>query len=74
MFRVHFKSEPPRNHRDAFADSRELAARSAMLDHLFDEGFMMINTCAAVLSTVMNQDDIDALVAAFESGFTRLKA
>lgn len=74
MFRVHFKAEPPRNHRDSFADSTELAARSAMLDHLFDEGFMMINTCAAVLSTVMTQNDIDALVSAFESGFKRLNA
>ncbi|MEZ5174975.1 MAG: aspartate aminotransferase family protein [Acidimicrobiia bacterium] len=72
MFRIHLKPDPPTNHRTAFAEPRELAARSALLDHLFDDGFMMVNTCTAILSTVMNTDDVDALVASVESGLKRL--
>ncbi|MFM1805431.1 MAG: hypothetical protein RL136_2310, partial [Planctomycetota bacterium] len=41
---------------------------------LFDEGFMMINTCSATLSTPMGEAEIDALVAAMESGFRRMVA
>ena len=41
-------------------------------DHLFAEGFMMINTCSATLSTPMTESEIDALIAAFESGFRKI--
>lgn len=74
MFKVHFRTHPPTNYREAFEDSQQVAARTAMLRHLFDEGFMMVNSCSALLSTVMNNDDVDALVAAFESGFMKMNA
>ena len=52
---------------------RSRAGQLAMLlDHLFDEGFMMINTCSATLSTAMGEAEIDALVAAMERGFRKL--
>ena len=44
-----------------------------MLDHLFEEGFLMINTCTAALSTPMGETEIDALVAAMEGGFRKLQ-
>jgi len=72
MFRVHLKDQPPRNYREAFVDPREAARLKLLLDHLLDQGFMMINTCSACISTVMTTAEIDALVAAFESGFAEL--
>ena len=69
MYRVHFKPDAPLNYREAFQSPEEVARMKTMLDHLFDAGFMMINTCAFTLSTPMGEDEIDALVEAMEAGF-----
>ena len=72
MFRVHMKSLPPLGYREAFATPEEAIRLERLLDHLFEKGFMMINTCSATISTAMTEAEIDALVAAFESGFRTL--
>lgn len=72
MFRVHLKPQPPRNHREAFTTPEDAAKLAVLLDHLFDEGFMMINTCSATLSTAMGESEIDALVEAMETGLRKL--
>lgn len=74
MFRVHFKGTPPNNHREAFASPEEKQRLKFMLDHLFDEGFMMINTCSATLSTAMTEIEIDALIAAIGEGLAGIAA
>jgi len=71
MFRVHMKASPPRNHRDALQTPAEAAALRVVLDHLFDEGFMMINTCSGTLSTPMTDTEIDALVTAMRTALVR---
>jgi len=45
MFRVHMKPEPPVNYRAAFETPEQAARLKVLLDHLFDNGIMMINTC-----------------------------
>jgi glutamate-1-semialdehyde 2,1-aminomutase len=72
MFRVHLKPNPPQNHREAFVTPEESVRLATLLDHLFDEGFMMISTCTATLSTAMGTDEIDALVEAVETGLAKL--
>jgi glutamate-1-semialdehyde 2,1-aminomutase len=72
IFRVHLKERPPRNYREAYQPPDEVARLRVLLDHLFDSGFMMINTCTATLSTPMGETEIDALVAAIESGLAKL--
>jgi glutamate-1-semialdehyde 2,1-aminomutase len=74
MFRVHLKPQPPANYREAYATPDEAAKLRVLLDHLFDAGFLMINTCAATISTPMTEVEIDALVAAMEGGFARVAA
>ena len=69
MFRVHFKERAPLNYRQAYATPEEARQLTVLLDHLFDEGFMMINTCSAALSTAMGEPEIDGLVAAMKRGF-----
>ncbi|MFC2153510.1 aspartate aminotransferase family protein [Actinomycetota bacterium] len=73
MFRVHMKASPPRNHRDALQTPSEAAALRVVLDHLFDEGFMMINTCSGTLSTPMTDTEVDALVAAMRTALVRVQ-
>jgi len=74
MFRVHLKEHPPRNYREAFMTAEENRQLKVLLDHLFDEGFMMINTCSATISTPMGESEIDDLVAALERGFEKVTA
>ncbi len=72
MFRVHMKKRAPRNYREAFASEDELRRLDLLLDHLFEQGFMMINTCSATISTPMTESEIDALITAFETGFPKI--
>jgi glutamate-1-semialdehyde 2,1-aminomutase len=72
VFRIHLKPQPPRNHREAFPTPQESAKLATLLDHLFDEGFMMINTCSGTLSTAMGEDEVDALIAAVGTGLRKL--
>ncbi len=74
MLRVHLKPQPPRNHREAFTTREEAARLAVLLDHLFAEGFLMINTCSATLSTAMGDDEIDALVDAVDTGLHKLSS
>jgi glutamate-1-semialdehyde 2,1-aminomutase len=72
IFRVHFKEHPPVNYRQAFMSPDENRQLGIMLDHLFEQGFIMINTCSATLSTAMGKSEIDSLVTAMEGGFRKL--
>ncbi len=74
MFRVHMKSAPPRNFREAFLSPEENTRLHVLLDHLFDAGMIMINTCTATLSTPMTEVEIDALIAAIREGFEKIAA
>ncbi|NNF45027.1 MAG: aspartate aminotransferase family protein, partial [Phycisphaerales bacterium] len=47
---------------------------AVILDHLFDAGFVMINTCTGTLSTPMTEVEVDALVAAMADGFAKIAA
>jgi glutamate-1-semialdehyde 2,1-aminomutase len=68
MFRVHLKATPPANYREAYLSPEEGKRLKALLDHMFDAGFLLINTCSATLSTPMTEAEVDALVSAFEGG------
>lgn len=72
MFRIHMKAKAPGNYREAYTSPEESQRLKTLLEHLFHEGFLMINTCTAMLSTPMTEDEIDALVAAVEGGLRRI--
>ncbi len=74
MFRVHMKAEPPRDYRSGFVGPDEARLTAAMLDHLFDNGIMMINTCSGTLSTAMTEREIDTLAEVMLSGFRKIRA
>jgi glutamate-1-semialdehyde 2,1-aminomutase len=72
MFRVHMKRTPPLDYRQQFLSADESKRLKVLLEHLFQEGFLMINTCSATLSTPMTEVEIDALVDAVEGGLRRI--
>jgi len=71
MFRVHLKASPPTNYREAFVTTDESLRLNLLIDHLFDAGFLMINTCSAATSTAMGEAEVDALVEAVGEGLQR---
>ncbi|MEH6824647.1 MAG: aspartate aminotransferase family protein [Motiliproteus sp.] len=73
MFRVHMKPEAPQNYRAAFVTDAESRATGVLLDHLFDNGIMMINTCSATLSTAMTGKEIDILSEVMLGGLRKIK-
>ena len=68
MFRVHFKAEPPVEYRTAYMDEKTTARISGLVDHMYNHGFLMINTCTGALSTAMGEAEIDEMVATLATG------
>jgi glutamate-1-semialdehyde 2,1-aminomutase len=73
FLRVHMKAEPPAHYRDAYLSPAEGARLRVLLNHLFEEGLVVINTCSMTISTPMTDRDIDDLVEAMETGFSKIK-
>jgi len=72
MFRVHLKAQPPIEYRSAWQDAEEVSKIKFLIDHLYDSGFMMINTCSAALSTVLTETEVDQMVECLAEGMSRL--
>ena len=68
MLRVHMKEHPPRDYREAYLDAEERKHLHLLLTHLFDVGIIAINTCTFCMSTVMGDEEIEALVASLGEG------
>ncbi|MBV5330090.1 MAG: aspartate aminotransferase family protein [Chlorobium sp.] len=73
MFRVHMKPDVSGDYRRAYVTPKESKLTKYLLDHLFDNGIMMINTCSGTLSTVMTDKEIDVLSEVMLSGFRKIK-
>jgi glutamate-1-semialdehyde 2,1-aminomutase len=50
----------------------EVARVRFLVDHLSENGIMVINTCSAALSTAMTEAEIDTLVEALRTGLLQL--
>ncbi len=74
MFRVHLKPEPPKDYRAAYATPAESAGINALIDHAFDNGLILINTCSATLSTAMTKTEIDQMAEVLLGGFRKIRA
>jgi glutamate-1-semialdehyde 2,1-aminomutase len=72
LFRIHMKKHAPTNFREAYLTPEENKKLKILLDHLFDAGFLMINTCSAALSTPMTETETDALVSEIKAGLQKL--
>jgi len=73
MLRVHLKAEAPKNYRSAYVNFEEAKLIKKLLDYLFNNGIMMINTCSAAMSTVMTMREIDTLSEVILQGFREIK-
>jgi glutamate-1-semialdehyde 2,1-aminomutase len=74
LLRVHMKPDAPRDYRACFVDAEAAARIKIVLDHCFDHGIMLINTCSAALSTAMTEQEIDLLVETLLGGLRKLRS
>ncbi|MEE9388328.1 MAG: aspartate aminotransferase family protein [Paracoccaceae bacterium] len=73
MFRVHLKETAPTGYRSGFATAKETSALKLLLNHLFDNGFLMIETCSGTLSTPMTKVEIDRFAETILAGFRNIR-
>lgn len=73
MFRVHMKPEPPTSYRSAFVTPDESKVLKLLLDHLFNNGFLMIETCSGTLSTAMTKVEIDMFAQTVLEGLRKVR-
>jgi glutamate-1-semialdehyde 2,1-aminomutase len=73
MFRIHPKPTPPVDYREAYPTPCESAAIKALLEHLFENGIVMINTCSGTISTVMGIHEVDVLTERLLAGFRHIR-
>jgi glutamate-1-semialdehyde 2,1-aminomutase len=72
IFRLHMKAGTPRNYRESHPSPQENRRLKLLLTHLFDEGFILINSGSAALSTPMTEVEVDAFVDAVRTALQRV--
>ena len=73
IFRVHLRSTPPYDYRSCYSSGDESKVLGKLVDHLFESGIMLINTCSGILSTPMTEVEIERLGEAMLAGFKAIK-
>jgi len=74
MFRVHFNNTKPTTYRESYQEKEVKIIINKLLDYLFlKEDIIMINTCACMFSTTLNQQHVDKLSESLLNGFRIIK-
>jgi len=73
MFRIQMKPEAPQNYRAAFTTDLEKQCVAILLNHMFDNGFILMNTCSGALSTAMTTKHVDMLAETLLGGFRKVR-
>jgi glutamate-1-semialdehyde 2,1-aminomutase len=73
MFRLHLKEKVPQNYREAYLDKEGASLIKKLVDYLYQEGIIMINTCSGTLSTSMTKTEIDQLATAMLHSLKKIK-
>ena len=73
MFRIHLRETAPVTYREAYPTTAQQKATYALLDHFFENGLLMIETCSGLLSTPMGQAEIDQLSQTVLEGLRKIK-
>jgi glutamate-1-semialdehyde 2,1-aminomutase len=73
LFRIHLRSEAPKNYRSSFPTALENDAITHFVNGLYDEGIVLIHTGTGTLSTPMGEAEIDRLGEAVLASLRRVK-
>ena len=73
LFRIHLKPEIPITYRNDYMTPKEKNILQALLDHLFENGIILINSGSGTLSTAMTEKEIEILTETLLAGFRKIK-
>ena len=74
MFRLHLRETPPKSYREAYQDKEHAELVKKLLDYMYnDEKILMINTFSCMLSTAIQQNEIDQLSSGLLRAFNKFK-
>lgn len=73
MFRIHPKANPPTEYRSAWQDASEQKQLKSLVDHLYQNGFMMFRTCTGALSTAISENEINEFVESLRGGLSKFQ-
>ncbi|MDP2807456.1 MAG: aminotransferase class III-fold pyridoxal phosphate-dependent enzyme, partial [bacterium] len=73
LFKIHFRDAPPTAYRESYEDENARKIINMFIEHLYEKGVIIINSCSCALSTVITQKEIDVLSEAALSGFKHIK-
>lgn len=71
LFRLHLQSEAPGDYRSGYLTPERKRRLGALVDALFDDGLIVMNTATAAISTPMDDDDVTRLVEGVARGLER---
>ncbi len=73
LFRIHLRSEPPKDYRSLYPTREEQSALKRFVDGLYEAGIMVISTGTGALSTPMGEAEIDRLAEAVLGSLRKVK-
>ena len=73
MFRILLKPAPPTDYRSSYASDTETKNLQLFLNYVADNGVLLIATGTGMLSTAMQQKEIDKLCDVALAGFRKIK-
>lgn len=74
MFRLHLRETPPKSYREAYQAKEQAELLKKLLDYMYnDEKILMINTFSCMLSTAIQQNEIDQLSSGLLRAFKKFK-
>ncbi len=73
MFKIHLLATPPTHYREAFATPAQSKALAMFMDHMYDNGVIMIYSGSATLSTAMTKKEIERFAEAVQSGLQKVR-
>ncbi|HRS53610.1 MAG TPA: aspartate aminotransferase family protein [Bacteroidales bacterium] len=73
IFKIHFREKLPFNYRDAYEDEKMKKIMNMFVEHLYEKGIIVINSCSCTISTAITQKEIDILSDSVLSAFKYIK-
>lgn len=73
LFRIHPIASAPLDYREAYQSPGLASIKQAIVDHAFERGILLIESCSGAMSTPMEGGDVDRLTEALAGAFRAVR-
>ena len=71
LLRIHLQEEAPRDYRSGYMSPERRRRLGVLIDSLFDDGLIVMNTATVAISTPMGSDEVERLVNGMARGLEK---